>query len=103
MDIILLFLAKPLDKHGTTLVHITYPPLVNVQSTATLNSVGTALFYLKVEVLMLLWYAHVFLDMTMTYQKYFSCNQACFHFNTCATLASRALNPLESIELVGFC
>ena len=27
MDIILLFLAKPLDKHGTTLVHITYPPL----------------------------------------------------------------------------
>ena len=23
----LLFLAKPLDKHGTTLVHITYPPL----------------------------------------------------------------------------
>ena len=28
MDIILLFLAKPLDKHGTTLVHITYPPLV---------------------------------------------------------------------------
>ena len=29
MDIILLFLAKPLDKHGTTLVHITYPPLEN--------------------------------------------------------------------------
>ena len=27
MDIILLVLAKPLDKHGTTLVHITYPPL----------------------------------------------------------------------------
>ena len=27
MDIILLFLAKPLDKHGTKLVHITYPPL----------------------------------------------------------------------------
>ena len=27
MDIILLFLAKPLDKHGTTLVHITNPPL----------------------------------------------------------------------------
>ena len=27
MDIILLFLAKPLDKHGTTLAHITYPPL----------------------------------------------------------------------------
>ena len=29
MNIILLFLAKPLDKHGTTLVHITCPPLVN--------------------------------------------------------------------------
>ena len=28
MDIILLILAKTLDKHGTTLVHITYPPLV---------------------------------------------------------------------------
>ena len=27
MHIILLFLAKPLDKHGTTLVHTTYPPL----------------------------------------------------------------------------
>ena len=27
MDIILLFLAKPLDKHGITLVHITYPRL----------------------------------------------------------------------------
>ena len=30
MDIILLFLAKPLDKHGTTIVHITYPPLSNL-------------------------------------------------------------------------
>ena len=30
MDIILLILAKPLDKHGTTLVHITYPPLISV-------------------------------------------------------------------------
>ena len=28
MDIILLFLAKPLDKHGTTPVHITYLPFV---------------------------------------------------------------------------
>ena len=28
MDIILSFLAKPVDKHGITLVHITYPPLV---------------------------------------------------------------------------
>ena len=27
IDIILLFLTKPLDKHGDTLVHITYPPL----------------------------------------------------------------------------
>ena len=27
IDIILSFLAKPLDKHGVTLVHITYPPL----------------------------------------------------------------------------
>ena len=31
MDIILLFLAKPLDKHGTTLVHITYPPLEDMK------------------------------------------------------------------------
>ena len=29
IDIILSFLAKPVDKHGTTLVHITYPPLIN--------------------------------------------------------------------------
>ena len=27
MDITLSFLAKSLDKHGITLVHITYPPL----------------------------------------------------------------------------
>ena len=27
MDIIMLFLAKALDKHGITLVHIIYPPL----------------------------------------------------------------------------
>ena len=27
MDIILSFLAKPLDKHGITPVHVTYPPL----------------------------------------------------------------------------
>ena len=27
MDINLLFLAKPLDKHGVTLAHITYPRL----------------------------------------------------------------------------
>ena len=27
MDIILSFLAKPQDKHGITLVHITYSPL----------------------------------------------------------------------------
>ena len=30
MDIILLILAKPLDKHGTTLVHIIYPSLISV-------------------------------------------------------------------------
>ena len=30
MDIILLILAKPLDKHATTFVHITYPPLISV-------------------------------------------------------------------------
>ena len=30
MDIILSFLAKPVDKHGITLVHITYPPLMNI-------------------------------------------------------------------------
>ena len=27
MDIILLLLARPLDKHRITLMHITYPPL----------------------------------------------------------------------------
>ena len=31
MDKILLFLIKPLDKHGTTLVHITHPLLVKVK------------------------------------------------------------------------
>ena len=31
MDIILLFLAKPLDKHDITLVHITYPSLILVR------------------------------------------------------------------------
>ena len=30
MDIILTFLAKPVDKHGITLVHITYPPLLSL-------------------------------------------------------------------------
>ena len=29
MDIILLILAKPLNKHGTTPVHITYQPLIS--------------------------------------------------------------------------
>ena len=29
MDIILSFLAKSVDKHSITLVHITYPPLSN--------------------------------------------------------------------------
>ena len=44
MDIILLFLAKPLDKHGTTLVHITYPPLRNRE-----EQVETALYFLCFE------------------------------------------------------
>ena len=35
MDIILLFLAKRLDKHGTTLVHITYPTLDALINTHT--------------------------------------------------------------------
>ena len=30
MGIILSFLAKPLDKHGITLAHITYLPLVSI-------------------------------------------------------------------------
>ena len=30
MDIILLILAKPLEKHGSILVHITYSPLISV-------------------------------------------------------------------------
>ena len=30
MDIILLILAKPLDKHGTTQVHIICPSLISV-------------------------------------------------------------------------
>ena len=30
MDIILSFLAKPVDKHGITLVHITYLPMPNL-------------------------------------------------------------------------
>ena len=31
MDIILSFLSKPVDKHGITLVHITYPPLLQCE------------------------------------------------------------------------
>ena len=38
MDMILLFLAKPLDKHGITLVHITYPPLRNQKNENSENS-----------------------------------------------------------------
>ena len=30
MNTILLILVKPLDKHGTTLVYIIYPPLISV-------------------------------------------------------------------------
>ena len=39
IDIILSFLAKPVDKHGTTLVHITYPPLVHGLRLMVLTSV----------------------------------------------------------------
>ena len=39
MDIILLFLAKPVDKHGITAVHITYPPLVSLFIRPTLHKV----------------------------------------------------------------
>ena len=35
MDIFLLLLDKPLDKHGITLMHTTYPPLILL--TATIN------------------------------------------------------------------
>ena len=41
MDIILLILAKPLDKHGTTLVHITYPPLISVSIFAVFSEIFT--------------------------------------------------------------
>ena len=41
MDIILLILAKPLDKHGTTLVHITYPPLISVLIFAIFSEIFT--------------------------------------------------------------
>ena len=40
-DIILLTLAKPLDKHGTTLVHIAYPPLISVLIFAMLLEIFT--------------------------------------------------------------
>ena len=40
MDIILSFLAKPLDKHGITLVHITYPPLIASVLLWLLSTVG---------------------------------------------------------------
>ena len=43
MDIILLILAKPLDRHGTTLVHITYPPLISVLIFAMLSEIFTHL------------------------------------------------------------
>ena len=35
MDIILLFLAMPVDKQGITLVHITYPPLKSTTKMTT--------------------------------------------------------------------
>ena len=45
MDIILSFLAKPVDKHGITLVHITYPPLRTPSRLGNLPS--TPLYGLK--------------------------------------------------------
>ena len=41
MDIILLILAKPLDKQGATLVHITYPPLISVSIFAMFSEIFT--------------------------------------------------------------
>ena len=41
MDIILLILAEPLDNHGTTLVHITYPPLISVLIFAMFQEIFT--------------------------------------------------------------
>ena len=41
MDIILLILAKPLDKHGTPLVHITYPTLISVLIFTMLSEIFT--------------------------------------------------------------
>ena len=41
MDIILLILAQPPDKHGTTIVHITYPPLISVLIFATFSEIFT--------------------------------------------------------------
>ena len=41
MDTILLILAKPLDKHGTTLVHITHPPLISVLIFAMFSEIFT--------------------------------------------------------------
>ena len=41
MNIILLILAKPLDKHGTTPVHITYQPLISVLIFAMFSEIFT--------------------------------------------------------------
>ena len=41
MDILLVILAKPLDKHGVTLVHITYPPMVSVLIFAIFSEIFT--------------------------------------------------------------
>ena len=52
MDIILLILVKRLDKHGTTPVHITYPPLISVLIFAMFSEifvhvVGKNVFFLQ--------------------------------------------------------
>ena len=52
MDKIFLILVKPLDKHGTTLVHITHPPLISVFIFAIFSEilthvVGKNVFFLQ--------------------------------------------------------
>ena len=48
IDIILLFLAKPLGKHGITLVHITYPLLTKLEKFVLLQRLLSR-FLLKIE------------------------------------------------------
>ena len=43
MDIILLISVKPLEKDGTTLLHITYPPLISLLIFAMFSEIFTQL------------------------------------------------------------